>query len=405
MPTERCGKVRRLLRDGLAVVVRRTPFTIRLLYDTTGFVQEVSLGVDAGTAHVGLSATTETRELFSAVVTVRTDIPELIAKRREARRTRRNRKTRYRAPKFDNRSHAPFAPSVEQKIRSHLQLMSLVCSILPVSHIVIEVAQFDTQKIKNPDIQGEGYQQGDQLGFFNVREYVLCRDGHTCQHCKGRSKDPVLNVHHIESRLTGGNSPDNLVTLCKTCHTSYHQGKITLGNIRRGSKSLRDAAVMGIMRMELLDRAGDMFGNVLATYGYITKYVRIESGLEKSHAADARCISGHPSASPSDVVYEMLQTRRHNRQVQKATILPGGRRKSNQAPYDVKGFRLFDKVSYNGEECFIFGRRSSGSFDIRKIDGTRVHAGISYKKLKFLETRKRYLITTKRRKPCDSSPT
>lgn len=88
---------------------------------------------------------------------------------------------------------------------------------------MVETASFDIQKIKNPDIQGAEYQQGDQLGFWNVREYVLFRDGHTCQCCKGKSKDKILNVHHIESRKTGGNAPNNLITLCETCHTGYQQ--------------------------------------------------------------------------------------------------------------------------------------------------------------------------------------
>lgn len=396
MPTGRCGKVRRLLRDHLAEVVRRTPFTIRLLYETPEIVQEVSLGVDAGTGHVGLSATTETEELYASEDTLRTDIVELMSSRRESRRTRRSRKTRYRAPRFDNRSHAEFAPSVEQKIQSHLKLISDVHKILPISRTVIEVGQFDTQKIKNPEIEGEDYQHGEQLGFWNVREYVLCRDGHSCQHCHGKSKDPVLNVHHIESRKTGGDSPDNLITLCETCHNAYHKGEIKI-KATRASLSLRDAAVMSIMRWELYERARKMFGNVDLTYGYITKHTRISHGLEKSHATDARCISGHPDAAPSEYVYIGRQVRRHNRKIHKSNILSGGRKKLNQAPYLVKGFRLFDKVSYKGVECFIFGRRSSGSFDIRLIDGTRVNAGISYKKLKFLETSRRYLVVTIKR--------
>ena len=79
-----------------------------------------------------------------------------------------------------------------------------------ISRIVVEVAQFDTQKINNPEISGKEYQEGNKLGFWNIREYVLARDGHKCQYCKGKSKDSILNVHHIESRKTGGNSPSNL---------------------------------------------------------------------------------------------------------------------------------------------------------------------------------------------------
>ncbi|RKX36606.1 MAG: HNH endonuclease, partial [Thermotogae bacterium] len=100
-----------------------------------------------------------------------------------------------------------------------------VKKILPVTKINIEVAAFDIQNIKNPDISGREYQNGEQTDFWNVREYVLYRDNHTCQVCKGKSKDTVLEVHHIVSRQVGGNRPDNLITLCKTCHQKYHLGK------------------------------------------------------------------------------------------------------------------------------------------------------------------------------------
>ena len=183
MPTNRHGKVKNLLREGRARVVKREPFTIQLLYDNTEYTQPITLGVDAGTTHIGLSATTESNELFAAEVTLRRDIPSLIATRREARRTRRNRQTRYRAPRFDNRRRAYgyLAPSVKQAVQSHLSLIRKVYSFLPVTKTVIEVAQFDTQLLKNSDIQGKQYQQGEQMGFWNVREYVLFRDNHTCR--------------------------------------------------------------------------------------------------------------------------------------------------------------------------------------------------------------------------------
>ena len=404
MPTSRHGKVRHLLREGKARVVRREPFTIQLLYDSKEYTQPVTLGVDAGTGHVGLSATTEKTELFASEVTLRRDITSLLAARREARRTRRFRKTRYRAPRFDNRRRKEgwLAPSVEQAVQSHLSLIRKVHSFLPVTQTVMEVAQFDTQLLKNPDIQGEQYQQGEQMGFWNTREYVLFRDGHTCQHCHGKSGDKVLNVHHIESRQTGGDAPNNLITLCETCHKAYHRGKIQL-KIKRGA-SLRDAALMSIMRWTVYNRAKEEFGNVRLTYGFFTKNIRIQHGLEKSHAVDARCISGHPLARPSDTGWLLRQRRRHNRQIYKANTLKGGIRRKNQARYLVKGFRLFDKVLYDSLECFIFGRRKSGSFDIRKFDGTRVNAGISYKKLKFKSISNSFIVSRFKRKLCVSSP-
>lgn len=273
-------------------------------------------------------------------------------------------------------------------------------SILPITRIVVETASFDLQKIKALETgasvpMGTDYQQGDMLGFWNVREYVFFRDNHTCQCCKGKSKDPILNVHHIESRKTGGNTPDNLITLCETCHKKYHAGKITLpSGIKRGKKHQHDT-FMGIMRWAFYNRLKDTYDNVSMTYGYITKNTRIENGLPKEHRIDALCIAGHPKAKRVKEWYYQKKVRCHNRQIHKNTILKGGYRKRNQAPYEVKGFRLFDKVSYNGRECFIFGRRTSGSFDIRLLDGTKISAGVSYKKLVLLEKRKTLLSERK----------
>ena len=405
MPTGRHGHVRRMLRAGNAKVARRTPFTIQLTYESPSYKQPVSLGVDAGSKHIGISAATERSVLYEADVELRNDIAGLLSTRREARRTRRSRKTRYRKPRFLNRTKSKhkgwLAPSVEQKVQSHLTVIRKTCRTLPVSRITVETAAFDTQLLKaagqgRPLPEGKDYQQGEQLGFWNVREYVLFRDGHACRCCRGKSKDPVLQVHHIRSRKTGGDSPDNLVTLCRTCHEGYHKGTVKLpDSIRRGNR-YSDAAFMGIMRWAVYNRLKEEYpGRVRMTYGYITKNTRIRHGLPKEHCVDARCISGHPDAAPCREVFFQKKVRCHNRQAHKANTCKGGIRKRSQAPYLVKGFRLFDKVEYDGQECFIFGRRSSGYFDIRRLDGTRVHAGISYKKLRFLETR--HTILTERR--------
>ncbi len=393
MPTRRAGKVRRMLDNGMATVVRRTPFTIRLTYDTTHYVQPLTAGMDAGAQHVGVSVSSEKREYYAAEVGLRTDVQEKLATRRQYRRDRRSRKTRYRKPRFDNRRKPEgwLAPSVRQKVESHVRLLEDVTKILPVSRVIIEVAQFDMQRIKKPDIAGTEYQQGPQVDFWNLREYIFFRDNHQCQCCHGKSKDRVLNIHHIESRKTGGNSPDNLVTLCETCHEAYHKGKVEL-KLKRGFQSLRDAAVMNVMRWEVLRQAERTLDvPVTHTYGYITKNTRIRAGLTKSHVNDALCIAGHREAERCTNAYLQKKVPRHIRQTQKAKMLSGGRRKPNKLPYLVKGFRLFDKVRYGGQECFVFGRRASGYFDIRKLDGTRIHASASYKKIRFLETRKGYI--------------
>lgn len=395
MPTENHAKVRILLKNKKAEVIKRCPFTIQLAYDSTNYTQDITLGVDAGSKHIGLSATTKNKELFASDVELRNDIVNLLSTRRQNRRTRRNRKTRYRKPRFLNRVSSKkqgwIAPSIKQKIQTHLTVIDKVYQILPITKLVVETASFDIQKIKNPTISGTEYQQGKQLGFWNVREYVMFRDGHTCQCCNGKSKDKILNVHHIESRHIGGDAPNNLITLCKTCHTGYHKGTVKLPkSIHRGMK-FRDASFMGIMRWYLYNELKAKYPNVHNTYGYITKNTRIENNLPKEHYIDARCISGNTLAKPLGIVYYQRKVRCHNRQIHKNTILKGGYRKRNQAEYTVKGFRLFDKVLYKGQECFIFGRRATGRMDIRLLDGTHINASVSYKNLKLIEPRSNYL--------------
>lgn len=392
MPTTRHGKVRRLLKANKATVVNLCPFTIQLTYKSTDHKQPVTLGIDAGAKHIGFSATTEKEELFACETILRTDIVDLLSTRSQNIRTRRSR-LRYRKPKFNNRVFSKkkgwVAPSVKQRIDSHLNEVNEIHKILPITKIVIEAAQFDTHKMKNPNISGIDYQNGEQLGFWNVREYVLFRDGHKCSYCKGKSKDLILNIHHIESRKTGGDSPSNLITLCETCHKEYHKGNIDL-KVRRG-KSLCGAAIMGIMKWRLYDELKSRYSNVSMTFGYITKYNRIKYGIEKSHTSDAFVISKNFNAKRIEYQYLKRLVRRHNRQIHKMKILKGGKKKNNQAPFEVFGFRLFDKVLYNNEINFIYGRRKSGNFNIRDFNGENPK-DVSYKKLKLIRGKRHPII-------------
>lgn len=395
MPTENHAKTRILLKQDKAKVVNKCPFTIQLLYDSTNYTQYITLGVDAGSKHIGLSATTKDKVLFESDVELRNDIVNLLSTRRQNRRTRRNRKTRYRKPRFNNRKRKDgwLAPSVQNKIDSHLTAIRNVHEILPINKSIIEVASFDIQKIKNPTINGTKYQQGEQLDFWNVREYVLFRDGHKCQCCKGKSKDKILNVHHIESRKTGGNAPNNLITLCETCHKGYHKGTVKLPKTIKRGMSFKDATFMGIMRWTFYNRLKEIYPNVSLTYGYITKNIRIKNNLLKDHYIDARCISGNSLAISDGTIFYQKKVRCHNRQIYKNTILKGSIRKRNQAEYEIKGYRLFDTVVYKGNIYTIFGRRKSGFFDIRTLNGTKVNKGsISYKKLRLIQPNSNYLI-------------
>ena len=410
MPTERTAWVAYALRHGEAKVVRREPFTIQLLRDSTHHVQEVTLGVDAGSRHVGLSATTEKKELYSAQVELRSDVSQLLTARREMRRGRRGRRHNwYRPARWANRANeggnAALPPSVKHKADSHMRAIAFVRKFLPIAKICVELGKFDSQKIANPSISGVDYQQGTLAGWENLKAYAKWRDGQKCRACGKSAKDGArLEVHHIRRRADGGSdTPDNVVTLCHECHVAYHQG-VRILKLKRPPTHRNEAhmnSMLKYLREEML-RNFDYLGiRIGFTYGYETAIGRREHNIEKSHANDAFCIAQNFCARRNDYNnYLHRQVRRHNRQLHKTTILKGGHRKANQAPREVFGFRLFDRVRYRGRDCYVFGRRSSGSFDLRTLDGTRISAGASYKRLRRLN-RTNTLLTERR--GCNSS--
>lgn len=382
-------KARKLLKNNKAKVINRTPFTIQLLYGSSGYNQPVNLGVDAGSQYIGLSATTEKQELFKAEVELRQDISKLLENRRSLRRSRRNRKLRYRPARFNNRGKkGKVAPTIQHKIDCHITIIKKVCNIIPVENIIIETAEFDTHKLKNPNIKGKEYQNGGVKGFYNVKSAVLNRDDYKCQICG--SKDIQLEVHHIIYRSNGGSDRmDNLVTLCHDCHSKIHSGEL---EFNKPVKSFKHTGHMNIMRKNLVQSLKNEFGNVFETFGYLTKFNREKLNIFKSHSSDAFVISHNFNAERIDVEYQYKKVRRHNRQLHKSKPCKGGKRRRNQSHYVVNGFRRFDKVMYDGMECFITGKRSSGYFQLKTFDGTVVSQGVSSKKLKLLEPIKGWLI-------------
>ena len=380
------AKARRLLKQHGARRVRNTPFTIRLRSVVDGHVQPVSLGVDPGYRHIGLSATTDSRVLFEAVAECRTDIPKLMEKRLSLRRGRRHRRTRYREPRFDNRVRSKhrgwLAPSVEQRIGYHIHLIGFVCRLLPVSRIVVEEAKFDIHRIQNPDVEGVGYQQGPQYGFDNVKEYVRWRDEYRCRKCRSRTR---LEVHHIVQRKDGGSDrPDNLVTLCHDCHAALHRGEFTLRKPRGGYKA---PTFMGVMRIKLVERLKARYGDMVhTTFGYITRIGRTAAGLPKDHNTDARAISGNVEARSDDIVWRIAKHRCHNRRLHREVPAKHGRRQAAQAARRVFGFGLHDRVAVtiNDKTGYIAGLRTRGIFVIRDANGVTV-TECTYRRLRLLE--------------------
>ena len=160
MPTERFGKVRRLLKEGKAKVVRREPFTIKLLYEPeTDVVQECYCGVDTGSRHIGVAVVGNDRVLYQSQTELRSDIKKKMETRKVRRRNRRSRKTRYRKCRFLNRRNSTkknrLPPSVKHKVRAHIDEIEFCKKILPTSDLILEISQFDTTLMKNPSLMNE----------------------------------------------------------------------------------------------------------------------------------------------------------------------------------------------------------------------------------------------------------
>ena len=408
MPTHP-AKARILLKRKEAKIVKMIPFTIQLLRDSLNIVQEVSLGIDPGET-VGISVTTEKEVLFEAQLKHRDEeVKENLSTRREARRTRRNRKTPYRKPRFLNRKRKDdwIAPSLKTMLLTYKSMFSLLKKILPISKVIIEYCQFDIQKLKNININGKEYQEGEQKGFWNIREYILDRDNHTCQNC-GKKSDfnkksdfgysnenkVILEVHHIVSRKVGGNRPDNLVTLCKECHNGYHNKTVKLKNFKL-SPNFKFPTKINILKDRLMNLVYSLFekDNVFITFGSITKSRRIEQKLEKDHHIDARMISGNLSAKSSGVVYYFKKIRRHNRKIYKDKILSKGKRKINQCPYTVKNFHRYDLVKFNGKLLYINGLRKTGYFQCKDLLDKKFETNRTYKKLFLVQHRDGFVVS------------
>jgi N6-L-threonylcarbamoyladenine synthase len=381
MPTTQ-QKANKLLKKGEVKVVRRFPFTLQMKRATGENRQDINLGVDIGYKNVGLSAGTKKKELYSVEVNLRTDIIKLNSERRMYRKDKRNKKHWYRPARFLNRKKdsAWLAPSIRHKIDSHLRIVDKVHKLLPISRIVVEIAKFDIQKIKNPEIRGEEYQQGPQLEYQNVREYVLHRDGHKCRNC-GQG-DRKFHVHHLESRMNGGDRPDNLITLCDKCHQEYHQGKIKLKT--KKSKGYKEVTCMNMIRMRIVNGLKKLFSNVEITYGYITKYMRKVNNIEKSHVNDAFIISGGSNQKRCHE-YQIQQRRRNNRclQICRKGYKPAIRRKRYSLQpmslvlYMNKIFRCSGTQSY-GREVKLKDIKKDILISAKKVKLIKYSEGFNY---------------------------
>ncbi|MCP1124509.1 RNA-guided endonuclease IscB [Bacillus sp. 3103sda1] len=350
-------KARLLLKQGKAKIIGYTPFTIQLQYATGEVVQPVTIGVDSGAKHIGIAITTEDKVLAKGTIELRQDVKENLTLRATLRRGRRQRKTRYRKARFLNRKKKEgwLPPSIQSRVDNQIHWIEIFRSLLPSPKVIVEVGKFDAQKLKNPDIQGTEYQQGDTFGFWNTRYYVFARDNYTCQICK--KKGGILHTHHIIERCSGGSDmADNLVTVHDECHQKFHQGKIK--HSFKKPKQYKETAFMNILRLQIMNHL-----DCDITHDSYTTPKRKELGLSKTHVNDAIAIA-HPTQIQEydqSGEFRIKQFRKKKRSLHEATARKGRKTKNTSAKRNKKntphidGIYLGDKVKVFGQIGFVTG--------------------------------------------------
>ena len=406
MPTNPAN-ARILLKHGKAKVIKRTPFVIQLLYETTEYIQPVTVGIDDGGIHVGIAAVSRGKALFQEELTLRTDIKSKLDTRRQYRRSRRYRKTRYRKAKFLNKKqslptckvcggnapasqvicrsclnradgvHQKYAgikksmfripPSIRAKKDAIIRVVKQMP--LPISRIVLEDIYFDFQAMENPDISGEQYQHGDLLYHKNFKQACLVRDKFRCRVCGAETK---LQCHHIKPRADGGTDKlSNLMTLCEDCHKKHHQNGLKLP---RQKSAFYISAAHVQQGKKYLQAELSRIAPLQTTFGYITSHFRNNAGIEKSHVNDAVIIADN-QAVPMGRQIQTKHVQSRKRSLHEATARKGRKapnrtqKRNNKNVFALNGFTRWDTVQYKGRVGFISGFTGSSSCRIIDIHG------------------------------------
>jgi 5-methylcytosine-specific restriction endonuclease McrA len=295
---------RQLLKNGKAAIYRRFPFTLILKEERDlSPVEPLRIKLDPGAKTTGIALLNDKTGDVPFVAELEHRgfaIRDSLISRRQLRRSRRNRKTRYRAPRFNNRTRQEswLAPSLQSQIDNTLTWVNRLCKLAPIEAISQELVKFDMQLMQNPDIQGNEYQQGTLAGY-ETREYLLEKWDRQCAYCgKG---DLPLQVEHIHPRAKGGsNRISNLTLACAKCNSD--KGTQDISNflskqpdllkkiLAQAKKPLADAAAVNTTRWALFNNLKKTGLPLETGSGGLTKRNRTQQGLEKTHYFDAACV-------------------------------------------------------------------------------------------------------------------
>ena len=357
MPSKRIKHAHKLVKEGFAEIISKTPFIIKLNYQTLNITQPLSLGIDPGRTNIGLTVISDKSVVFMAKIETRNkDIPRLMAKRkayrqasRRGERLRRKRRAeknntimlgwgwkelflphyeksiiikeiRNSYSRFLNRKRPEgwLTPTANQLVETHINTVKKLQSFMPISDCTLELNKFAFMKLEDGTVRGTDFQNGRLKNYTSVNDYIWHRQDGKCYCCQ----NPIDDYHHIKPRHEGGSDdPDNKVGVCENCHDKIHLGKIKL-SLEGFQKKYNALSILNQAIPFISEKLSEIFrDNFHQTTGYETSLLRKELNLSKtkdSHDIDALCIAINGSKANIDISnlphsYLIKQFRRHDR--------------------------------------------------------------------------------------------
>ncbi|PHJ57611.1 HNH endonuclease [Nostoc linckia z18] len=404
------AQARQLLRNKKAAVFRRFPFTIILKESRAdASVSDLRIKLDSGAKITGIALVNDStgEVVFAAELKHRGfAIRDALISRRQLRRSRRNRKTRYRKPRFLNRTRPEgwLAPSLMSRVHNVETWVNRLRKFAPITAISTELVKFDMQLMRNPEIEGKEYQQGTLAGY-ETREFLLEKWNRQCAYCG--IKNIPLQIEHIHPRSKGGsNSITNLTLSCEKCNVKKGTKDIKdflkkdptrLQKIlAQAKKPLADAAAVNATRYKLLEVLKSTDLPVECGSGGLTKFNRTNQQLQKTHWLDAACVGqSTPILIIKGIKPLLITANGHGTRQMCRTDKFGFPNRYVPKLKFIKGFQTGDIVKAvvtNGKKIGEYiGRvavRSTGSFNISAQRG--LIQGINYKFCKSIHKKDGY---------------
>lgn len=381
------GIARSLLKAGKAAVWRRYPFTIILKKEVHSEPEPLTIKLDPGSKATGIALLKADKVIWASELTHRGQaISASLLLRRQLRRGRRNRKTRYRQARFLNRTRPEswLAPSLQHRVLTTLTWVRKLIRLASVGEIRQELVRFDLQQIQNPEISGVEYQQGELAGY-EVREYLLEKWGRECAYCS--KTDTPLEIEHIQPRSKGGSDRvSNLTVACHACNqrkgnrdiAEFLSSKSDLLKriLSKAKQPLKDAAAVNSTRWALFRALKETGLPVSTGSGGQTKFNRTRLGLPKTHWLDAACVGQVESLEICTTQPLLIKCAGHGNRQMCGTDkfgFPSRHRTRVQSHFRFQTGDIVSAVVTAGKKIgWYAGRvlcRATGSFDIQTKTG------------------------------------